>query len=98
PAATLRHRRFAVRDAGRGNCPCLRVGLTISIGIDIFRRLFMRILVTGGAGYIGSHAVRMFLERGHDVWVYDSLVFGHRQAVPAERLIVADLAEPQPID
>ncbi len=58
----------------------------------------MRILVTGGAGYIGSHAVRLFLARGHDVWVYDSLVFGHRAAVPAERLVVADLAETQRLD
>ncbi|HZY86728.1 MAG TPA: UDP-glucose 4-epimerase GalE [Gemmataceae bacterium] len=58
----------------------------------------MRILVTGGAGYIGSHAVRLFLARGHDVWVYDNLVFGHRAAVPAERLIVADLAESQRLD
>jgi UDP-glucose-4-epimerase GalE len=53
----------------------------------------MRILVTGGAGYIGSHAVRLFLSRGHDVWVYDNLATGHRAAVPAERLIVGDLAE-----
>jgi UDP-glucose 4-epimerase len=58
----------------------------------------MRILVTGGAGYIGSHAVRLFLERGHDVTVYDSLVFGHRAAVPAERLIVADLADAHRLD
>jgi UDP-glucose-4-epimerase GalE len=53
----------------------------------------MRILVTGGAGYIGSHAVRHFLERGHDVWVYDNLSMGHRAAVPADRLIVGDLAD-----
>ena len=53
----------------------------------------MRILVTGGAGYIGSHAVRVFLEHGHDVWVYDNLSFGHAEAVPVERLIVADLGE-----
>ncbi len=58
----------------------------------------MRILVTGGAGYIGSHAVRLFLERGHDVWVYDNLYQGHRAAVPADRLIVADLAEGQRLD
>jgi UDP-glucose-4-epimerase GalE len=42
--------------------------------------------------------VRLFLARGHDVWVYDNLVFGHRAAVPAERLIVADLAESQRLD
>jgi UDP-glucose 4-epimerase len=58
----------------------------------------MRILVTGGAGYIGSHAVRLFLSRGHDVWVYDNLSFGHRTAAPAERLIIGDLAETQRLD
>jgi UDP-glucose 4-epimerase len=58
----------------------------------------MNILVTGGAGYIGSHAVRLFLERGHDVWVYDSLIYGHRAAVPADRLIVGDLSETHRID
>ena len=58
-----------------------------------FRILFMRILVTGGAGYIGSHAVRLFLARGHDVWVYDNLSVGHRAAVPGDRLIVADLSD-----
>jgi UDP-glucose-4-epimerase GalE len=58
----------------------------------------MRILVTGGAGYIGSHAVKLFLARGHDVWVYDNLSMGHRAAVPAERLIEADLSEGQRLD
>jgi UDP-glucose-4-epimerase GalE len=58
----------------------------------------MRILVTGGAGYIGSHAVRLFLARGHDVWVYDNLGMGHRGAVPADRLIVGDLAEEARLD
>ncbi len=52
----------------------------------------MRVLVTGGAGYIGSHATRRFLERGHEVWVLDNLVIGHRAAVPAERLIAGDLS------
>lgn len=58
----------------------------------------MRILVTGGAGYIGSHAVRLFLERGHDVWVYDDLSLGHRGAVPAERLVVGELADAGRLD
>src|SRR5947199_6311493 len=58
----------------------------------------MRILITGGAGYIGSHAVRLFLARGHDVWVYDNLSRGHRESVPAERLIVGDLGEAARLD
>jgi UDP-glucose 4-epimerase len=58
----------------------------------------MRILITGGAGYIGSHAVRLFLKRGHDVWVYDNLSMGHRAAVPVERLIIGDLAETERLD
>src|SRR5436305_1341939 len=58
----------------------------------------MRILVTGGAGYIGSHAVRLFLSRGHDVWVYDNLSTGHRAAVPADRLVAADLGETHRLD
>jgi UDP-glucose-4-epimerase GalE len=58
----------------------------------------MRILVTGGAGYIGSHAVRHFAARGHDVWIYDDLSCGHRAAVPADRLVVGGLHEIHKLD
>ena len=43
----------------------------------------MNVLVTGGAGYIGSHAVRALMAAGHGVVVLDNLVRGHRAAVPA---------------
>lgn len=40
-----------------------------------------RVLVTGGAGYIGSHTVKALAQAGYEVCVYDSLLAGHRQAV-----------------
>jgi UDP-glucose 4-epimerase len=43
-----------------------------------------RVLVTGGAGYIGSHAVRALREAGHSVVVVDDLSAGHAEAVPAD--------------
>lgn len=43
----------------------------------------MKVLVTGGAGYIGSHTVYQLISEGHDVVVYDNLSKGHRGAVPA---------------
>lgn len=52
----------------------------------------MKVLVTGGAGYIGSHAVRALLDAGHTVRVLDNLSTGHRVAVdPRAELVVADL-------
>lgn len=44
----------------------------------------MTILVTGGAGYIGSHCVRQLINAGHKVCVIDNLSRGHRAAVPAQ--------------
>lgn len=53
----------------------------------------MKVLVVGGAGYVGSHAARMLQECGHDIVVYDNLSEGHRAAVPEGKLIVGDLME-----
>ena len=53
----------------------------------------MRVLVTGGAGYVGSHVGRLLAESGHEIWVYDNLSRGHRGAVPAGRLIEGDVGD-----
>ena len=53
----------------------------------------MRVLVTGGAGYIGSHTVRALREGGNDVVVLDTLEYGHRAAVPDVPVAVGDVAD-----
>ena len=53
----------------------------------------MRVLVTGGAGYVGSHAVRVMEARGYDPIVFDDLSKGHREAVPAGRLVIGSLLD-----
>ena len=44
----------------------------------------MKVLVTGGAGYIGSVTSEVLLNRGYEVVVFDNLSQGHRAAVPAD--------------
>lgn len=51
------------------------------------------VLVTGGAGYIGSHAVKALRQAGHAVVIYDNLSAGHRQAALGAPLIVGDIAD-----
>ncbi len=53
----------------------------------------MRILVTGGAGYVGSFAARYLVASGHDVVVLDNLCQGHRGAVNEHLLVVGDIAD-----
>ncbi|HMD80006.1 MAG TPA: UDP-glucose 4-epimerase GalE, partial [Anaerolineales bacterium] len=54
----------------------------------------MNILVTGGAGYIGSATAEELIKAGHSVTVYDSLVTGHRAAVPEDAAFIqADLSD-----
>ncbi|MFK5922513.1 MAG: UDP-glucose 4-epimerase GalE [Verrucomicrobiota bacterium] len=54
----------------------------------------MKILVTGGAGYIGSIATECIIKAGHDAVVYDSLYMGHREAVhPDAAFVEGDLCD-----
>ena len=53
----------------------------------------MNVLLTGGAGYIGSHLIRALAAAGHRCVVYDSLVSGHAEAVGSTTLVRADLAD-----
>jgi UDP-glucose 4-epimerase len=55
----------------------------------------MKVLVVGGAGYVGSHMVKLLLEAGHEASTLDSLVTGHRDAVPGGTLFKVDLGDPQ---
>ncbi|MCH2594746.1 MAG: UDP-glucose 4-epimerase GalE [Pirellulales bacterium] len=53
----------------------------------------MRVLLSGGAGYVGSHSAAMLQRQGHDIWVYDNLSEGHAGAVAEGRLIKGDLMD-----
>ena len=54
----------------------------------------MNILLTGGAGYIGSHVCNLFLDKGYNVTVIDSLVTGNKNLVPKKaKLVISDIAD-----
>lgn len=53
----------------------------------------MKLLICGGAGYIGSHMARHALGQGLDVHIIDNLATGHREAVPADRLFTLDIGD-----
>ena len=52
-----------------------------------------KILITGGAGYIGSHANLLFNERGYETIVLDSLIYGHKDSVLCGEFIQGDIAD-----
>ena len=53
----------------------------------------MKLLVTGGAGFVGSHSVNALLQAGHDVTILDNLSTGHRWALQGCELIPIDLRD-----
>jgi UDP-glucose 4-epimerase len=53
----------------------------------------MKIFITGGAGYIGSHVIKALGKRGHDILVFDNLSSGNKWAVMSGKLVTGDLAE-----
>jgi UDP-glucose 4-epimerase len=53
----------------------------------------MKVLLTGGAGYVGSHAARLLKQSGHETWLYDNLSNGHRAAAVGGELIEGDLMD-----
>ena len=56
----------------------------------------MKVLVTGGAGFIGSHVTDVLLDAGHEVWALDDLSSGRRENLrPEVRLVVADIRSPE---
>ncbi len=59
----------------------------------------MHVLVTGGAGYVGSATAAYFLAAGHRVTVFDSLIKGHRAAIPdGAGFVQGDLGDPGALD
>ena len=51
----------------------------------------MSILIVGGAGYIGSHTVKYFLEKNEDVIIVDNLLTGHKEALLSDKFYNCDM-------
>ena len=53
----------------------------------------MAILVTGGLGYVGSHAVKQLVDRGEEVICLDNLIFGHKAASSGSEVVIGDIGD-----
>ncbi|RKZ60373.1 MAG: UDP-glucose 4-epimerase GalE, partial [Gammaproteobacteria bacterium] len=58
----------------------------------------MKILVVGGAGYIGSHMVKQLANTGHDVITLDNLSYGYRNAVKYGEFVEGDMGDDKVLD
>ncbi len=58
----------------------------------------MKILITGGAGYIRSHAVKALGKLGHDLTIFDNLSTGHKKSITFGELVVGDLSNEKLLD
>ena len=58
----------------------------------------MKVLITGGAGYIGSHVVKAFGQNNYDPTIFDNLFTGHKEAITYGQLVVGDLSDKEKIE
>ena len=58
----------------------------------------MSILIIGGAGYIGSHTVKYFIEQNEDVIIVDNLLTGHKEAVLSDKFYNCDIRDKEALD
>jgi UDP-arabinose 4-epimerase len=77
----------------RGSSFWLLISLSLGVGLFAVARSSLNVLVTGGAGYIGSHTCKALSLAGYRPIAYDNLVHGHRDAVRWGPMVEADVAD-----
>lgn len=74
-----------------------KIGELFSISLDTFKVFIMqgKILVTGGAGYIGSHTAMALYQKGYEVIILDNLSTGHKEFMLFGEHVIGDISQPQ---